>query len=104
MNLMMVLVILVSKGLEKLSCLTIRDKAEETVVVVPEFQALDVRFLDTPAIAVARCKEVAVKMAELSRKALFQAMDLLKHFDKDKCFEEYIRLYESLINRQNGSV
>lgn len=29
---------------------------------------------------------------------------VLKHFDKDKCFEEYIRLYESLINRQNGSV
>lgn len=29
---------------------------------------------------------------------------VLRHFDKDKCFEEYIRLYESLINRQNGSV
>lgn len=26
-----------------------------------------------------------------------------KNFDKDKCFKEYIRLYESLINRQNGS-
>lgn len=86
-----------SKGLEKLSCLTIRDKAEETVVVVPEFQALDVRFLDTPAIAVARCKEVAVKMAELSRKALFQAMDLLKHFDKDKA--EQVCEMESIVDQ-----
>lgn len=73
-----------SKGLEKLSCLTIRDKVEDTVVVASEFQALDVRFLDTPAIAVARCKEVAIKMAELSRNALFQAMDLLKNYDDDK--------------------
>ncbi|MBO5238064.1 MAG: Na/Pi cotransporter family protein [Lachnospiraceae bacterium] len=86
-----------SKGLEKLSCLTIRDKAEETVVVAPEFQALDVRFLDTPAIAVARCKEVAVKMAELSRKALFQAMDLLKHFDKDKA--EQVCEIESIVDQ-----
>lgn len=73
-----------SKGLEKLSCLTIREKVEDTVVVAPEFQALDIRFLDTPAIAVARCKEVAIKMAELSRNALFQAMDLLKNYDDDK--------------------
>lgn len=86
-----------SKGLEKLSCLTIRDKAEETVVVAPEFQALDVRFLDTPAIAVARCKEVAVKMADLSRKALFQAMDLLKHFDKDKA--EQVCEMESIVDQ-----
>lgn len=86
-----------SKGLEKLSCLTIRDKAEETVVVAPEFQALDVRFLDTPAIAVARCKEVAVKMADLSRKALFQAMDLLKHFDKDKA--EQVCEIESIVDQ-----
>ncbi|MBP3506563.1 MAG: Na/Pi cotransporter family protein [Lachnospiraceae bacterium] len=86
-----------SKGLEKLSCLTIRDKAEETVVVAPEFQALDVRFLDTPAIAVARCKEVAVKMADLSRKALFQAMDLLKHFDTDKA--EQVCEIESIVDQ-----
>ena len=86
-----------SKGLEKLSCLTIRDKAEEAVVVAPEFQALDVRFLDTPAIAVARCKEVAVKMADLSRKALFQAMDLLKHFDTDKA--EQVCEIESIVDQ-----
>lgn len=88
-----------SDGLVKLSCLTIRDTAAETTLNTEEseFQALDMRFLDTPPIATAQCKNVAVKMAEISKKALFQAMDLLKKFDEDKA-QEVCRM-ESLVDR-----
>lgn len=74
--------------LEKLSYLTIRNTEAESVgEKTTEFQVLDVRFLDTPAIATVQCKNVAIKMAELCRKALFQSMDLLQKFDEDKALE-----------------
>lgn len=88
-----------SDGLVKLSCLTIRDSAEEAKLNAAEtdFQVLDARFLDTPPIATAQCKNVAVKMAEICKKALFQAMDLLKKYDEDK-LQEVCRM-ESLVDR-----
>lgn len=86
-----------SKGLEKLSYFTIRDAEDETIEVASEFQALDVRFLETPAIAVARCKEVALRMAELSRKALFQSMELLQQYDEDKAIR--VREMETLVDQ-----
>lgn len=88
-----------SDGLVKLSCLTIRDSAEEVKLNAAEsdFQVLDARFLDTPPIATAQCKNVAVKMAEICKKALFQAMDLLKKYDEDK-LQEVCRM-ESLVDR-----
>ncbi len=75
-----------SNVLVKLSYLTIRETDAEagSRERTTDFQVLDVRFLDTPAIATAQCKYVAVKMAELCRNALFQSMDLLKVFDEDK--------------------
>lgn len=88
-----------SDGLVKLSCLTIRDSAEEVKLNAAEsdFQVLDARFLDTPPIATAQCKNVAVKMAEICKKALFQAMDLLRKYDEDK-LQEVCRM-ESLVDR-----
>lgn len=88
-----------SDGLVKLSCLTIRDSAEEVKLndAESEFQALDARFLDTPPIATAQCKNVAVKMAEICKKDLFQAMELLKKYDEDK-LQEVCRM-ESLVDR-----
>lgn len=75
--------------LEKLSYLTIREtdieRSERERAV--GFQVLDSRFLDTPAIATVQCKNVAIQMAELSRDALFQAMDLLRRFDEKKAAE-----------------
>ena len=78
-----------SNVLVKLSYLTIRETDAEigSRERTADFQVLDVRFLDTPAIATAQCKYVAVKMAELCRNALFQSMDLLKVFDEDKAAE-----------------
>lgn len=88
-----------SDGLVKLSCLTIRDTAEEVSLSAEEseFQMLDMRFLDTPPIATAQCKNVAVKMAEISKKALFQAIDLLRKYDEEK-LQEVCRM-ESLVDR-----
>ena len=88
-----------SDGLVKLSCLTIRDSAEEAKLNAAEsdFQVLDARFLDTPPIATAQCKNVAVEMAEICKKGLFQAMDLLKKYDEDK-LQEVCRM-ESLVDR-----
>lgn len=88
-----------SDGLVKLSCLTIRDAAEGATLTTEgsELQMLDVRFLDTPPIATAQCKNAAIKMAEISKKALFQAMDLLKRYDEDK-LQEVCRM-ESLVDR-----
>lgn len=78
-----------SNVLVKLSYLTIRETDAEagSREGTADFQVLDVRFLDTPAIATAQCKYVAVKMAELCRNALFQSMDLLKVFDEEKAAE-----------------
>ena len=67
--------------LEKLACLTVRDKEEE-VVVDSEIQLLDYRFLDKPSFAVEQCRNVAHKMAELSKDAIFKAMSLLKNYDE----------------------
>ena len=60
-----------TKGLEKLAYLTIReDEAEKKLMSeVDDFQVLDVRFLDSPSFAIAQCKSLTVKMAELSKKS-----------------------------------
>ena len=60
-----------AKQLVKLSKLVIPSSGEEEM-----FQLLDDRFLNTPSVAVARCRELTNQMAELSRDTLNKAMDL----------------------------
>ena len=81
------------KWLEKLACLTIRDKKEETGTAVasdPDFMILESRFLEKPSFAVEQSRNAAKKMAEDSHRTLFTALDLLKHFSADgkKAVEE----------------
>ena len=81
------------KLLEKLACLTIRDKKEETETAVaadPDFMILESRFLEKPSFAVEQSRNAAKKMAEDSHRTLFTALDLLKHFSADgkKAVEE----------------
>ncbi len=45
---------------------------------------LDERFLQEPGIAVDNCRQVLVKMAELSARAMNTAMDSLMEFDEDE--------------------
>lgn len=68
--------------LEKLAVLTIRDD-KVTDQPVGSLRLLDVRFLEKPAFAVAQCVEVGRQMAELSKKALFTALDLYEHYDEE---------------------
>ena len=88
------------KLLEKLACLTIRDKdvkgaaegAEES-----EIKLLDYRFLDKPSFAVEQCRNVTHKMAELSKDAIFKAMSLLKNYDEGVA-EEVIH-FEGVVDK-----
>ncbi len=67
-----------TKQLEKLACLTIRDKPGEESNAVP---MLDKRLLNTPSVAIEQCKNVAFKMAMLTQKTLLMSMELVKKFD-----------------------
>lgn len=75
-----------SKILEKLACLTIRDKKVDVAAVAKdkEFKLLDVRFLERPSFAVEQCIKTANNMAETVRKSIFMAMDLMNNYDPVK--------------------
>ena len=82
-----------AKGLEKLACLTIRDKKEDVVVSAEdrEFMILEPRFLEKPAFAVEQSRNAARKMAEESHNALFTALSLV-----DKYSEEGVERVENM--------
>ena len=72
-----------AKVLEKLACLTIRDKdtdqEEETEVI-----QLDMRFLDQPAFAMEQSRGASRKMAEISKNSLFVALSLFQECTEEK--------------------
>ena len=74
-----------AKGLEKLACLTIRDKKEDVVVSAED------SFLEKPAFAVEQSRNAARKMAEESHNALFTALSLV-----DKYSEEGVERVENM--------
>lgn len=89
--------------LVKLSHLIIRDKkgkSEQTDV----FATLDERFLKTPAVAVETCRGTTMKMADLTKNAINDAIKLLvSPYDDDKVqsvidAEDLIDKYEDKIN------
>lgn len=88
-----------TKMLEKLACLTVRDKPGDEETEVP---ILDERFLKTPAVAIEQCKSVAFKMAKLTQKTLMMSMELIKEYDKETAQtvvdnENAIDIYEDKI-------
>ena len=72
-----------SKGLEKLACLTIRDEKEETTLSEGA-QLLDIRFLEKPAFAMEQSRNVAKRMADASKDALFTALSLFKEYSTEQ--------------------
>ena len=64
--------------LEKLACLTVRgtDKKGDEYTSM-----LDERFLDTPSVAIERCRKVAVRMGELSIAPFNKSITLLQNYD-----------------------
>ena len=65
------------RQLEKLACLTIRDKENENESV----NLLDERLIETPAFAVERATEVTYTMASLATEALKKSLSLFDSFD-----------------------
>ena len=90
-----------TKGLEKLANKVVKDAPEEKN---PDqtLNFLDERFFETPGFAVTQCKTVAIRMANHARECIFEAMDLIKEFDKETCdkvfrLEEKIDRYEDAL-------
>ena len=86
------------KLLEKLACLTIRDKEEK---VVPskdqDFMILESRFLEKPAFAVEQSRNAAKKMASESHRTLFTALELLDIYTQQG--KEQVEASESKVDR-----
>lgn len=89
-----------SQLLVKLVKITVPDKKEELVEmseVERELHTLDVRFLEQPGFALQRTKRVSIVMANLAKKSIYLALDLLKDYTKEKA-DEIVRL-ESEVDR-----
>ncbi|MEE1322085.1 MAG: Na/Pi cotransporter family protein [Acutalibacteraceae bacterium] len=71
--------------LEKMATKSIRDTEEKE-----KYEMLDERLLATPAVAVDRCKTVTETMAEISKKAIDDALSLLTNYD-DKVAEAVLK-------------
>ena len=90
-----------TKLLEKLATLTIRDD-EEKEVQNNEFGLLDVRFLDTPSLAMEHCSDLTEKMADITKECVYRAIDLIDNYSNDEAtaieeLEERIDKYEDEI-------
>ena len=83
--------------LVKLACATVRDDKKDAPQEDVGIQLLDMRFLETPAFAVEQCKNAAVQMAQLSRKSLMMAIEMLSHYDATKA--EQVSELESKVDR-----
>lgn len=73
-----------TKQLEKLACLTIRDDPSDEDSEMP---MLDERFLNTPSVAIEQCRNLAFKMARLTRKTILHSLELVTEYDKAKAQE-----------------
>ena len=71
-----------AKGLERLAYLSIREDEKERGRH-EILSLLDERFLEQPAFAVERCRQVAAAMAQLSKTTLINAVSLVDHYDEE---------------------
>lgn len=88
-----------TKQLEKLACLTIRDKPGEQAKEAP---MLDERLLNTPSVAIEQCRNVCIRMANLTQETLKLSIDAVLNYDQKKCQqvienENAIDVYEDKI-------
>ena len=104
-NVCATLILLPFSGLlEKLAYLTIKDDVVEVAETQADkdFKLLDVRFLDTPGLAVEQCREVSRNMADLSKEAFVLSMELVSKYDEKvaarvKFLENEIDSYEDTL-------
>ncbi|MDO4602747.1 MAG: Na/Pi cotransporter family protein [Eubacteriales bacterium] len=88
-----------SRVLEKLACLTIKDKKEDVAVSAEdkEFMILESRFLEKPAFALEQSRNAARNMAQDSHKALFTAMKLIDNYSEEQA--ACVEAMESKVDR-----
>ena len=72
-----------TKLLEKLSRKIVKDSKED----VKKAQLLDERLMNTPSVAIARCREVTAMMAELSVSSIKKAFGMISAYDEKKALE-----------------
>ncbi len=66
------------------------------------FKALDVRFLDTPSIALEQCKKLTDDMARITKESLFGAIELLDNYSEKR--EKELVDMETLVDRYEDEV
>ena len=78
---------------------TIRDKVseEKSDQALAALKALDIRFLDNPAVATEQCRMVCAQMAEITMEALDTSISLLSVYDPKKV--EKVKEMEDLIDQ-----
>ena len=106
-----------SNGLVKLATMTIKDEAETDGAEQKDqiLNLLDVRFLDTPSLAMEHSRTVAVTMSSMAEEAMNLAMDLISVYDEEKAervadlerrvdrFEDELGSYLVKVNSRNLS-
>lgn len=85
--------------LEKLACLTIKDKKEDVAVSAEdkEFMILESRFLEKPAFALEQSRNAARNMEQDSHKALFTAMKMIDNYSDEQA--ERVEAMEAKVDR-----
>ena len=88
-----------AKGLERLAMLSIKEGDDEKIT---EFARLDVRFLDTPALALEQCRRSANEMAYLTLENMTTAMESITEFSQEK--KEKVEETEAKIDRYEEEI
>ena len=70
-----------ANGLERLATLTVQESEEEKL---SEFARLDVRFLETPALALEQCRHSVNEMARLAQENVTTALESVLDFHRNK--------------------
>ncbi len=86
-----------NRGLEKLADMTVRDSKRGEHV-----EMLDERLLETPTIAIQRCHDVAVSMADICAVSLKNSLDQLVDFDRKQ--SEVIRKQEDQVDEYEDMI
>ena len=73
-----------SSYLVKLAEITIPEKAQPVKEDAENKITIDERFLERPAFAMEICRQKVYEMAEVSKKAIILALEMLGHYDPDK--------------------
>ena len=74
-----------AKGLEKLAYLTIKElPGEKEAYVESAIKLLDPHFISTPSLAIDQAIKAVEKMADLTKRALYESIELVDNFDEEK--------------------